>query len=88
MSLSGVLLADVPEKGRAAVSDPKGFHLFVNLSASETRRRLQGYGHGVRKIHSGGKNQAVVIHTATGEHLQELEAKFADVGCWSDLPDD
>lgn len=65
------------------VSDPKGAHLFVNLAASETRRRLKGFGHGVRKIHSDGKNRAVVIHTATGEHLRELQAKFADVGCWS-----
>lgn len=60
--------------------DPKGNRLIVNLGASETRRRLKGYGHGVRKIHSAGKNQAVVIHTATGRYLQELKARFADVG--------
>ncbi len=60
--------------------DPKGDKLIVNLGASETRRRLKGYGHGVRKIHSAGKNQAVVIHTTTGRYLQELKARFADVG--------
>lgn len=62
------------------MADPKGDHLFVNLSASQTRRRLKGFGHGVRKIQSAGKNQALVIHTATGEHLSELERVFADVG--------
>jgi hypothetical protein len=64
------------------MNDPKGFYLYVNLSAAETRRRLKGFGHGVRKIHSAGKDQAVIIHTATGEHRRDLEAKFADVGCW------
>jgi DNA transformation protein len=59
---------------------PKGSHLFVNVSPSEARRRLKGFGHGVRKVQSAGRNQAVVIHTATGQHLSELEAKFADVG--------
>jgi len=60
--------------------DPKGNKLFVNLGASETRRRLKGLGHGVRKVQSAGRNQAVIIHTATGRHLQELQKKFADVG--------
>jgi DNA transformation protein len=63
------------------MGDPKGHYLYVNLSASQTRRRLKGFGHGVRKIQSAGKNQALIIHTATGEHLAELEHKFADVGC-------
>lgn len=58
--------------------------MIVNLSAAETRRRLRGFGHGVRKIHSAGRHQAVVIHTATGRNLAELEAKFADVGYASD----
>ncbi len=62
------------------MGDPKGHFLYVNLSASQTRRRLKGFGHGVRKIQSAGKNQALIIHTATGEHLAELEHKFADVG--------
>ena len=63
------------------MADPKGDKLFVNLGASQTRRRLKGFGHGVRKVQSAGRNRAVIIHTATGHHLAELEAKFADVGC-------
>jgi hypothetical protein len=31
-------------------------------------------------VQSAGRNQAVIIHTATGQHFLELEAKFADVG--------
>ena len=64
--------------------DPKGSRLVVNLSASQTRKRLKTFGHGVRKVHSAGKNQAVIIHTATGRHLEELEAQFADVGFSND----
>jgi cupin 2 domain-containing protein len=60
--------------------DPKGDKLFVKISATEARRRLKGFGHGVRKVQSAGMNQAVIIHTATGRHLQELQTKFADVG--------
>ncbi len=59
--------------------DINGQRLYVNLGASQVRRRLKGFGHGVRKIQSAGKNRAVVIHTATGEHLRELEAVFGDV---------
>jgi len=62
------------------MTQPKGSHLFVNLGASQARRRLKGFGHGVRKVQSAGRNQAIIIHTATGQHLRELEAKFADVG--------
>lgn len=62
------------------MATPKGTHLFVNVSPCEARRRLKGFGHGVRKAQSVGRNQAVVIHTATGPHLTDLEAKFADVG--------
>jgi DNA transformation protein and related proteins len=65
---------------RCAMSDLKGEKLFVNLGASQARRRLKGFGHGVRKVQSAGRNQAVIIHTALGIHLQELEARFADVG--------
>jgi len=61
----------------------KGFQLYVNLSPSQVRRRLKGFGHGVRKVQSAGRNQSVVIHTATGQHLLELKAKFVDVGCAS-----
>src|SRR5687767_11572081 len=63
--------------------DPKGDKLYVNLGASQARRRLKGFGHGVRKVQSAGRNQAVIIHTAIGRHLEELEALFADVGCSS-----
>ena len=61
------------------MADPKGQHLYVKLSASQVRRRLKGFGHGVRKVQSAGKNRAVVIHTATGQNLKELEAVFGDV---------
>ena len=64
--------------GLRPVTEIKGDRLYVNLSASQVRRRLKGFGHGVRKVHSAGKNQAVIIHTATGQHLLELEAVFAD----------
>ena len=53
--------------------------LYVNLSASQTRKRLKGYGFGVKKVEAADRNQAVMIHTATGEHLLDLEALFADV---------
>jgi hypothetical protein len=61
------------------VTDIKGDRLYVNLGASQVRRRLKGFGHGVRRIQSAGKNRAVIIHTATGQHLEELEAVFGDV---------
>lgn len=60
--------------------DPKGKRLYVNLGSSQTRRRLKGFGHGVRKVQSAGRNQSLIIHTATGHHLAELQAQFADVG--------
>jgi len=62
------------------MADPQGDKLYVNLSASQARRRLKAFGHGVRKVQSAGRNQAVIIHTATGQHARELELKFADVG--------
>ncbi len=61
-----------------AMADPKGDKLYVNLPAAQVRRRLKGFGHGVRKVQSAGKNRAVVIHTATGRHLEELRAVFGD----------
>jgi DNA transformation protein len=63
----------------APMPDLKGNKLFVNLGASQARQRLKGFGHGVRKVQSAGRNQAVIIHTASGRHLQELENTFADV---------
>ena len=62
------------------MADPTNAKLFVNLGASQARRRLKGFGHGVRKVETAGNNQAVIVHTATRQHLCRLEAKFADVG--------
>lgn len=56
----------------------KGTRLYVALSASQARRRLKGHGLGVRKIESAGKNRALIIHTATGQHQRDLEALFHD----------
>lgn len=57
----------------------KGFRLRVRLGASQARRRLKGLGFGVRKVESAGRGQSVIIHTATGQHLRELQAIFQDV---------
>ena len=57
----------------------KGYRLHIQLSASQARRRLKGHGFGVRKVQSAGRGEAVVIHTATGQHRRELEALFCDV---------
>jgi hypothetical protein len=53
--------------------------LYVGLGASQVRRRLKGHGFGVKKVETAGKSRAVIIHTATGEHLRQLEALFQDV---------
>lgn len=53
--------------------------LYVNLSASQARKRLKGHGFGVRKVEAADRNQSVVIHTATGGHLEQLKSLFADV---------
>ena len=53
--------------------------LFVNLSASQTRKRLKGRGLGVRRVESSGRNQSVIVHTATGDHRDHLQSLFADV---------
>ena len=60
------------------MSNIKGYRLYVNLSASQVRRRLKGLGYGVRKVQSVGRNQSLIIHTATGQHLRELQAIFPD----------
>ncbi len=57
----------------------KGYRLYVELNASQVRRRLKGPGLGVRKVESAGSHRAVIIHTATGQHCRELEALFKDV---------
>ncbi len=43
------------------------------------RRRLKGRGFGVRKVASVGRGEAVIFHTATGQHLRELRTLFQDV---------
>ncbi len=53
--------------------------LYVQLGASQARKRLKGHGFGVRKVETAGKNQAVILHTATGKHLRQLESLFHDV---------
>ena len=60
------------------MTETKGLRLYVNLGASQVRRRLKGVGFGVRKVESAGRNQAVIIHTATGDHLSDLTAIFSD----------
>lgn len=57
----------------------KGERLYVELNPSQARRRLKGRGFGVRKVESAGTHRAVIIHTATGDHLRALEALFRDV---------
>jgi DNA transformation protein and related proteins len=60
--------------------DVKGDKLYVSIGASQARKRLKGFGHGVRKVETAGRHRAVIIHTALGRNLEELAAKFADVG--------
>ena len=55
------------------------YALHVKLSASQTRKRLKGHGFGVKRVEATDRNQAMVTHTATGDHLQQLELLFADV---------
>ena len=57
----------------------KAAKLYVNLSASQVRKRLKGRGLGVKKVESAGRNQAAIHHTATGQHLRELEGIFEEV---------
>jgi len=57
----------------------KGARLYVNLGPTQTKRRLKGHGFGVKKVQSTGRNQAIIIHAATGEHLRQLERLFGDV---------
>jgi DNA transformation protein len=61
------------------VKDYKGYRLYVNLGPSKVRRILKGHGLGVKKVQSAGRNQAVVIHTATGDNLRKLKQLFAGV---------
>ncbi len=63
-----------------------GERLYVRLGASQVRRRLKGRGFGVRKVASVGRGEAVIFHTATGQHLRELRALFQDVLAESGKP--
>lgn len=65
---------------REPYGEPKGDQLYVNLGVSQAKKRLRGFGHGVRKVQTAGRHQAVIIHTALGRNLLELQALFADVG--------
>ncbi|MCA9123781.1 MAG: hypothetical protein H6822_00545 [Planctomycetaceae bacterium] len=51
--------------------------LYVQLSASQTRKRLKGHGLGVKRVEAVDRKQCVVVHTATGDHLRELRSLFA-----------
>jgi uncharacterized protein (TIGR00730 family) len=64
---------------RLPMNEIKGHRLYVKLGASQVRRRLKGLGYGVRKVESAGRGEAVIVHTATGQHLRELRAIFQDV---------
>ncbi len=57
----------------------KGDRLYVRLGPSQVRKRLRGVGYGVRKVESAGTHRALIIHTATRGHLEELRALFRDV---------
>jgi DNA transformation protein len=59
------------------MKDYKGYRLYVNLGPSKVRRILKGHGFGVKKVQSAGRNQAVIVHTATGDHLRQLKQLFA-----------
>ena len=59
--------------------DLKAKGCYVTLSASQTRRRLHGLGYGIRKVESAGRNRAVIVHTATGQHRRELLGILEDV---------
>lgn len=72
------------------MTDIKSYRLHVNLSASQARRGLKGLGFGLPKVQTAGRNQAVMIHTVTGQHRQELYStgrsntglRWAFIGGW------
>ena len=57
----------------------RSYRLLVNLGAQQTRKRLKGHGYGVRRVETAGKGQAIIVHTATGGHRDQLMSLFADV---------
>ena len=61
--------------------DAKGEKLFVNLGTPKRGEPAQGIrARRAQSAKSAGRHRAVIVHTATGRHLAELEAQFADVG--------
>lgn len=64
---------------KSKMKEVKGERFYVRLGASQARKRLRGVGFGVRKVESAGTGRALIIHTATGEHLCQLKAVFRDV---------
>ena len=78
--LSGILpTLQGPDRIGGVMTKTWTYDLYVNLSASQVRKRLKGYGFGVRKVEAVDRNRAVVVHTATGEHRRQLEALLSDV---------
>jgi DNA-dependent RNA polymerase auxiliary subunit epsilon len=61
--------------------------LYVNMSASQVRKRLKGHGYGVKQIEATDRKQAAITHTATGDHFRSLLALFADVDTSTDKSD-
>lgn len=61
------------------MTKPETDKLYVNLSASQARKRLKGRGFGVRRVEATGDHHSVIVHTATGGHLRDLETLFSDV---------
>ncbi len=61
------------------MNEIKGYRLYVDLGAAQVRRRLKGYGFGVRRVEAVDRGRAMIIHTATGRHRGELESLFQDV---------
>lgn len=59
--------------------DEQRDRLYVRLGPSQARKRLKGHGFGVKRVESAGTARAVIIHTATGRHRDELHDLFADV---------
>ena len=51
--------------------DPKGSRLYVNLGPSQVKRRLKGFGHGVKKGTECRAKPGRHYPTATGRHLEK-----------------
>jgi hypothetical protein len=60
--------------------DHQDGRLFINLTASQARKRLAFLGDSLKDIQSFGKNKVAIIHRASESQLDELKSQFADVG--------